>query len=239
MKKVFFLGVTFILSLCLLCDLPYAQEALWADEIRDLKTQAQEGNITAQFRLGLMFSQAQGVRQSFEAAHKWFRMAASGGHPQAEFQLGLLYAKGEGVEQDYIMARSWYMKANAGGNLIAANKLGLMYLLGQGVDQDDKVAINWWLHAATRGHVLSQYNLGSMYEQGRGVQKDFIEAYAWYNIAASENYRRAQRARKLVSKKLSPEDLKKAVARSQEYYEMYVVPFIKIEKPAVRRQKSE
>ena len=76
---------------------------------------AEQGNASAQFNLGNMYANGQGVKQDDFEAVKWFRQAAEQGYTDAQFNLGVMYAKGQGVKQDDVEAVKWYRKAGAGG----------------------------------------------------------------------------------------------------------------------------
>ena len=57
---------------------------------------AQQGNDSAQFNLGRMYANGQGVTQDYAEAVSWYRKAAEQGNAFAQFDLGLLYEKGRG-----------------------------------------------------------------------------------------------------------------------------------------------
>ncbi len=80
-----------------------------------LKPLAEQGNSSAQFRLGTMYAIGQGVEQDYEYAAKYFRLAAEQGNAQAQFGLGLRYLDGLGVPQDYELAHMWFNLASALG----------------------------------------------------------------------------------------------------------------------------
>ena len=62
----------------------------------------------AQYYLGMMYLNGQGVDQSYEEAAKWFRKAAEHGVPQAQYKLGYLYSNGQGLPKDMEYAYAWY-----------------------------------------------------------------------------------------------------------------------------------
>jgi hypothetical protein len=70
---------------------------------------AKNGNAEAQATLGLMFSNGQGVAQDFDAAIRWWRLAAAQGVALAQVNLGLAY----GVKQDFGRAYVWLSAAAA------------------------------------------------------------------------------------------------------------------------------
>ena len=68
--------------------------------LREWVPLAEQGHATAQFNLGLLYANGQGVPQDFAEAVKWTRLAAEQGQVSAQYNLGLMYANGEGVPQD-------------------------------------------------------------------------------------------------------------------------------------------
>ena len=89
-------------------------QAAWADNVPDFKETfqvAKQGNAKAQYNLGGMYYNGQGVRKDYAQAVQWYRKAAEQGIAQAQYNLGLMYAKGEGVRQNYKIAKEWFGKA--------------------------------------------------------------------------------------------------------------------------------
>ena len=76
---------------------------------------ADQGYASAQFNLGLMYDNGQGVPQDYAAAVSWYRKAADQGNAKAQFNLGYDYANGQGVPQDYVQAHMWANLAAASG----------------------------------------------------------------------------------------------------------------------------
>ncbi len=62
----------------------------------------------AQYYLGMMYLNGQGVDQSYKNAGKWFLKAAEQGIPQAQYKLGMLYFKGQGMPLDFVRAYAWF-----------------------------------------------------------------------------------------------------------------------------------
>jgi uncharacterized protein len=76
---------------------------------------AEQGNAGAQFNLGVMYNNGQGVPEDYKTAVKWFRLAAEQGQANAQFNLGVMYNNGQGVPQDYIRAHMWWNLAASSG----------------------------------------------------------------------------------------------------------------------------
>jgi hypothetical protein len=117
----------------------------------ELKPLAEEGNAEAQWYLGVMCHDGQGVPQDYNEAVKWFRKAAEQGYAKAQFNFGVMYRRGHGVQQDNTEAVKLYRKAAEQGFAEAQLNLGVMYAEGQGVQQDFVQAHMWIDLAAASG----------------------------------------------------------------------------------------
>lgn len=84
------------------------------------KELAEQGDSSAQFNLGSLYREGQGVSQDDKQAALWWAKAADQGHLDAMDNLGLRYAKGEGVEQDMVQAYKWFSIAALSKNVSAA-----------------------------------------------------------------------------------------------------------------------
>ncbi len=104
----------------------------------------------AQYSLGYMYAEGQGVPQDYAEALKWFGLAAEQGHVGAHVALGVMYDNGQGVPQDYAEAVKLYRLAAEQDNAGGQYNLGRMYADGQGVVQDFVQAHRWFNLAASR-----------------------------------------------------------------------------------------
>ena len=77
----------------------------------------------AQYNLGYMYDNGEGVPQIDTEAARWYRMAAEQGDAWAQFFLGYMYGTGEGIPQDYVQAYAWYNIAAAQGKEKAKKNL--------------------------------------------------------------------------------------------------------------------
>jgi len=128
-----------------------AAKKLLPMDVKSLKKLAEQGDVNAQYNLGVMYNNGTGVEQNFKEAVKWYRKAAEQGQVYAQSNLGVIYAKGQGVDQDFKEALKWWQKAADQGNAYAQYNLGRMYKRGEGVTEDHVTAYAWWNIAATNG----------------------------------------------------------------------------------------
>lgn len=93
-------------------DFLKGMEAYWegdyAAALQEFRPLAEQGDATAQYNLGLMYYDGEGVPQDYAEAVKWYRLAAEQGRALAQHNLGVMYDKGQGVPQDYVQAHMWF-----------------------------------------------------------------------------------------------------------------------------------
>ena len=68
--------------------------------VREFELLAEQGDADAQFFLGFMYGDGQGVAPDDAEAVKWYRRAAEQDHADAQNNLGFMYERGRGVSQD-------------------------------------------------------------------------------------------------------------------------------------------
>lgn len=79
---------------------------------KEFKPLAQQGNSKAQYKLGVLYSTGQGVRQDYQEAIKWFRLATEQGDSGGENNLGAMYESGYGVKENRVVAYALYNLSN-------------------------------------------------------------------------------------------------------------------------------
>ena len=116
----------------------------YSEVLRLLQPLAEQGDAEAQYKLGLMYANGQGVAQDYQQAFSWFQKSANQGYANAQYALGDLYFYGQNVTQDYQQAIVWYQKAAVQGYDVAQYALGNMYRDGKGVVKDYQQAKMWY-----------------------------------------------------------------------------------------------
>ena len=153
----------------------------YVEAAKDFREMAEQGDVLAQYYLGAMYYQGQGLTHDYRKAAVWLTKAANQGHLDAQYQLGRMYYIGRGFSRDRAKAAVWYRKAAEQGNAGAQSDLGAMYLYGEGVRKDFKQAAKWYRKAAEQGSEFALNELSQMYYIGRGVPKDYIEGAKWHD----------------------------------------------------------
>jgi TPR repeat protein len=124
--------------------------------IEIFKPLAAQGDAKAQYRLGMMYYNGQGVPEDEKLAVTWLMRAAKQGNVDAMFELGNAYLVGSQssklVEDPDREAAIWFHEAARAGNMNAQYYLGLLFLAGNGVQQSRAEAEFWFGKAAAQGH---------------------------------------------------------------------------------------
>lgn len=106
----------------------------------------------AQYYLGNMYENGQGVPADAVQARMLTERAARAGHRIAMYDLALYYIEGKGgVEADMSMAAQWFEKAAQFGMTDAQYNLAVLYERGTGVTPDPAEAYNWYAIAGSQG----------------------------------------------------------------------------------------
>ena len=182
----------------------------YTSALRHFKTAATKGYKDAQYKLGQMYAEGEGVEKNYDEALNWYKKAAEQGDPDAQYSLGCLYSHPEKYGKDplredilgwdisvlddddafrnYDEAVKWYEKAAWQGHVMAQYTLGNMYAKGEGVKKDLATAARWFTSAANQGNADAQYALGVMYLNGDGVTRDEAYALDWIKKAAESGH---------------------------------------------------
>lgn len=182
---------------------------------------AQGGNHDAEFELGAMFHDGDGVEQDFAQALQWYKKAANGGNRQAMFNLGMMYKNGEGIPADLSATKVWFVRSSDAGDVRAALQLGTMAY----AEKNFTTAMQYFLKAAKSGLAEAQMNAGVMYIRGEGVpEQDVIEGYAWLTLAMEGENSRAASMRESLSAKMTEEQKAKGNDRVLQLRKDIIVP---------------
>ncbi len=157
-----------------------------------LEQLAAEGDVHAQYILGLLYRDG-GLRiPDVEKARYWLEQAAKQGLPVSQYALGRLFFSDDPDVHDPEEGIRWLKAAAQNGNNHAAYALGKEYLRGREVPKDAVVAASCLRQAAEVDNPWAQYLLGKLYLSGDGVEKDDDAAYRWFRSAASRGHTYAQ-----------------------------------------------
>lgn len=107
---------------------------------------AEQGDAQAQYNLGFMYANGEGVPKNAAQAVTWYRKAAEQGVAEAQLNLGLMYVISAGVPKDYVQAAKWFYLAKANGETKADEAIQLVEprISHQQIEQAQALATQWW-----------------------------------------------------------------------------------------------
>jgi len=160
---------------------------------------ASKGHPVAQWKLGRMYAEGDGVAEDDFKAFEYFRSVANAyadeapSSPEAPFVASAFVALGSyyltGIQNTAITpnerrAREIYTyAASYFGDATAQYHLAQMYLDGRGGKRDPRQAARWLQLAANKGHHESQALLGKILVDGDVVPQRTIAGLTWLIIA--------------------------------------------------------
>lgn len=123
----------------------------YAKSLEILMPLAEDGDVTAQSHIALMYDEGYGVKEDNYEAISWYRRAAMQGDSFAQSMLGFKYFNGDEFEEDYSKATKWFTLSAYQGEPVAQLYLGHIYYEGLGVNKDNEAAFAWYKLAADQG----------------------------------------------------------------------------------------
>jgi uncharacterized protein len=114
---------------------------------------AEQGDAQAQFCLGVMYRNGEGVQPDTQEAVKWFRKAAEQGSFLAQSDMGRRYSYGWGVLKDEREGVKWFRKVAEQGDSSSQHALGARYEMGWGFwgISKDFIRAHMWYSVAVAG----------------------------------------------------------------------------------------
>lgn len=105
------LNTSFIRKLILFLAAAMLSVSAMAADFNQTQRLANQGDASAQFKLGVMYDEGESVHQDSVKAFEWYEKAANQGIAEAQFNLGNAYYKGEGLRQNIATAKEYFGKA--------------------------------------------------------------------------------------------------------------------------------
>ena len=190
-----------------------SQAAMWFMQAAEMD------HPDAEYKLGVLFFEGEGVEQNYSQSLTWFTKASESEHRGAQAYLAWMSSLGIGTPLDNAASLDWFLKSlqpsvSAQSSVkkpvivpesfewyeIAARKgdpkaqtiVALKYLKGEGVRANDRQGFLWMERAAKLKHPPAQYHLAMLYLEGKGVIQNQEAGLYWLNQAAIADNPEAQ-----------------------------------------------
>lgn len=146
----------------------YEYESL-SDENKSNLQKAKEGNLRANYNLGLSFANGSGALKNLPLGINILELSAEKDHLSSQYALGTIYEK----DKKYEKAADWYERAANLGHLESQFRFGWFNWKGEekGATKDLTKAKYWFEKAAESGHARAQFMLGAInFKNGQSLE---------------------------------------------------------------------
>jgi len=168
--------------------------------VKALSFAAEKGSTGAQWKLGRMYAEGDGVERNEVRAYELLSEVANSGLTDGDLQpprsapyvldalvrLGTFFSRGipnSEVKPDLSQARAYYERAAVFGSADAQFMLSQMYYRGEGGERDAHQAAKWAKLAMDKGHNQARALLGHLLFEGDGVTRQPLRGLTFLTIA--------------------------------------------------------
>ncbi len=155
---------------------------------------AEQGDVRAEYALGVLYFNGNGVPQNYYTALDFFKRAANKNNGRACNDIGLMYQYEYGVQKDESLALEYFLKGAELGDAMAQSNAGYIYETRGEISK----AVYWYEKSAEQNYAASQRRLGNIFQSGyqTGVKgtpdysraKDLFEKASAQNDALAQHY---------------------------------------------------
>lgn len=196
-----------ILSFAALADMTQAHTAYdegdFTSALELFLKEAEQGNSEAQFSVGVMYRNGQGIAKNYDESLKWLRISAAQKYRPAIYAIGLAYIHGLGMQKDPHEAMKYFQKGHDLQHARSSEALAMIYLYGQYNVKKDVVKAKTYLHQGLEfGNPASLLMLGMMYLDGEIYETDEYKGPLLIAKASTLGLKAAQEAIKEIEKEI-------------------------------------
>jgi TPR repeat protein len=164
-----------------------------------LQYAAENGHLVAQWKLGRIYADGDGIKPDHLKAYQYFSQVAARNAetspflPNSRFVANAFVALGayhlDGIPDTEVKAdprraaQLFRYAATYFGDADAQYHLARLYLDGRGALKDPRTAARWLYSAANKGQYRAQALLGQMMVHGEGVPKQAARGLMWLTLA--------------------------------------------------------
>mmetsp|Transcript_38732 Transcript_38732/g.60403 ORF Transcript_38732/g.60403 Transcript_38732/m.60403 type:complete len:1056 (-) Transcript_38732:48-3215(-) len=154
-----------------------------ARAVQYLDRAARQGNVEAQYNLGVMHAYGHGVERNRERSLELFRQAADQGYVAAQNGLALSLTDGS-PDNNFTEAFQYFNRSAQSGNPDGLYNAALLLRDGRGVEKNETLAYLYMVKATQADHQTARLALGWMLLEGRGVEASCTQGVKYLKAAA-------------------------------------------------------
>nr|WP_283105046.1 tetratricopeptide repeat protein [Shewanella dokdonensis] len=132
-------------------SIPQPQQELIDSKVAYVQLNAEDGEVNAQYLLGLMYVSGRFVKTDKTLGISWLKKAADGGELNAQKTLADLAFEGKLIKRDLSLAEHWYLRLADNDDRWARFRLGFIYAAGgDGVNRHCGKAVKYFTAAGDK-----------------------------------------------------------------------------------------
>lgn len=113
------------------------------DQISKLRSNAEKGDVKAQFFLGYALMTGNGMNIDYNEGIRWLQKASDNGNIESSRILGYFYMTGNGVDRDLFKAAKLFKSSAQRGDYKSQMYYGILLANGEGLKEDYVEAYAW------------------------------------------------------------------------------------------------
>ena len=130
---------------------------------------ANNNHAPSLIKLGEFAYYGKAMKQNFQKAEHYFKLASNLGNKKGYFNLGVVYSTSKNKNKNYKKGFEIFLDLAEEGDANSQNRVGMCYLYGIGIKKDYKLAVKWFEASAKQKNIDAQCNLAFSYAAGYGV----------------------------------------------------------------------
>lgn len=135
-----------------------------AQQFSEILRDANNGDVRAMDKLGILYAEGSGVLKDQVKAKAWFERAANRGLAASQYNLAVILI----MDSKYSEAALWLKKSSQTGHLKSFHKLGELYYDGKGVPKSRSESLKNFLIPANAGVPASMKRVAVMWQNAEG-----------------------------------------------------------------------
>ncbi|EKX44135.1 hypothetical protein GUITHDRAFT_72490 [Guillardia theta CCMP2712] len=158
-----------------------------------LQRAARDGNVEAQYNLGVMYAYGHGVPKDRNESLNLFRKAAAQGYVAALNGLALSLTDGS-ADNNFTEAFHYFNQSALSGNADGLYNAGLLLKDGRGVERNEELALAYITNAVALDHQAARLALAMMHIEGKGTPQEALRrSFELLTMAANNGNMEAKR----------------------------------------------
>ncbi len=174
---------------------------------------AEQGDVYAQWRLGEVYENGDGVPKNYAEAFKWYSKVAKQGNADAQYKIAEWYRDGKGIPKNNIYAYMWFSIAETNGWRVGNSIKELTeYMFSDELTKAQALTTRCWeskyedCSETARANVVAAQ--GDKGDKVQGVPRGYLYSYMWLSLSLDS-----------LSKQMSSAELAEAQALFQRCLE--------------------